>query len=883
MAPSSNVYKPPLYQSSRNPSKSLSPNITIDKKVSPNYQLVNVKPLNAPTFEPSTAAVLVSLKYPVIRRATRSTVTPTFRPSKVSTKSPSTYPSRLPSVRPTTTKPSTTPTKKPSLTPTVYPSTKPTISPSKAPTTTIPSPKYSSQPQASKTISSTPTKAPIATVPPTIKDIVYHNNLPVMTGPIKLYNIFYGKIDSDTMSLVNYFAANINNSNWYNILTSYYQDINGVRTYISGSLQLDRSITIQSTLLQTNANVYTIQDIIIREINALNLPYDENGVYAVIFRGAFTFDKPAGWLSDWCGFHFNIPLINSKSVLKVVVIGDASSVPYVNREKCMSFTDGTTPNRIFADNLVNHYANTLSRVVTNAYGAWHFDYSSPESIVVDVGVACAWDFGATTSNANIVLGSKSFLIQQIWRRGYGCSMSATPTRSPTAVPNASPLSKSGSRGFPTIAPANLPTVSPNLPDDVNYHGGPVLQGTVNLYNIYLGDFTNSSVINGSRRNTTTLMDYFAANIGNTSWYKIISSYYQITTDKIIYASNSAKYISSLNLQPTARALSYSDSNIQREIYNSLLSQTLPTDENAVYVVMFRGDFSVSFEGYNWLTDFCSYHSAFLLPSGLLIKYAVIGDPSSAPGKSGSVCQPSVTSSGVAVSANGDVGADSMASEYAQNLAEVVTDFFGAWYSNRTGFEVGGACRGQFGPLVNGNSNLKVGALSFLVQKLWQPGYGCTMSKIISSSVPSPTSLSSWSPSVNPSIAPSTTTFPSSAPTSILTASPSSSTVFNRFPSGSPFRLTVPPSVTSTSSPNCNHGNGNGNGNGNCGKSPSTNSPTVSASKIPSASPRSLNAVNTPTVLTSTKPTIAVPTTPTTLKSNRPSAKPTARSKVNANY
>ena len=89
----------------------------------------------------------------------------------------------------------------------------------------------------------------------------------------------------------------------------------------------------------------------------------------------------------------------------------------------------------------------------------------------------------------------------------------------------------------------------------------------------------------------------------------------------------------------------------------------------VYTIMFRGDFSVTMGGKKWLRDWCSYHGSFFAyPLGRLVKYAVVGDPSTAPGNSGLVCAPV---SG-RPTANGDLGADSMAVGYAQQLAQTIT-------------------------------------------------------------------------------------------------------------------------------------------------------------------------------------------------------------------
>ena len=59
------------------------------------------------------------------------------------------------------------------------------------------------------------------------------------------------------------------------------------------------------------------------------------------------------------------------------------------------------------------------------------------------------------------------------------------------------------------------------------------------------------------------------------------------------------------------------------------------------------------------------------------------------------CQPV---SGGRPTANGDLGADSMVTGYAQQLAQTITDYQqAAWYSDSDGLEVGSACEGDFGP------------------------------------------------------------------------------------------------------------------------------------------------------------------------------------------
>jgi hypothetical protein len=71
----------------------------------------------------------------------------------------------------------------------------------------------------------------------------------------------------------------------------------------------------------------------------------------------------------------------------------------------------------------------------------------------------------------------------------------------------------------------------------------------------------------------------------------------------------------------------------------------------------------------------------------------------------------------------------MVTMYAHEIAEVVTDYVGAWYFDTSPFfESGDVCVWDFGALPPAaNSNVVVGQKSFLVQKMWVPTEGCRLS------------------------------------------------------------------------------------------------------------------------------------------------------------
>ena len=264
----------------------------------------------------------------------------------------------------------------------------------------------------------------------------YHPRNPVLTGTVNLYNIYFGKTyklsssTASTKSLVDYFSSNVGNSSWYKTVSSDYYQVNAdnTTTNAANNLTFIKSINVNSGLTATNNPVYLNNSIIIGVIvnafNTLRLPIDTNGVYAVIFRGDFTFNEPGlgGWLNGWCGYHSSFILYDQR-VIKFLVVGDINSAPDHNQLAfCAQFTNGmySVNGNAGADALINIYAHELVETITNWDNAWYTDY--PFEGGVEIADRCNFDFGVDVSqvNWNIQVGEKKFLVQNIWRPGHGC-------------------------------------------------------------------------------------------------------------------------------------------------------------------------------------------------------------------------------------------------------------------------------------------------------------------------------------------------------------------------------------------------------------------------------------------------------------------------------
>jgi hypothetical protein len=252
-----------------------------------------------------------------------------------------------------------------------------------------------------------------------------------------------------------------------------------------------------------------------------------------------------------------------------------------------------------------------------------------------------------------------------------------------------------------------------------------MTGQVSLYNIYYGNFSSSE----STR-MKYLVDFFAQNLGGSSWYNIMTAYYQVINGVTTYASNDLRFGGSISIAVSSRKGSLSDSDVRAAISNAISGKTLPLDSNAVYTFIFRGD--INFDG--WVgfggqsPRWCGYHSTFNYnKTGVVIHYSVIGDSGTARIAGFGGC----SGLGLHLTANKNFGADCTASIFAHEVVEAVSNDFSAWNDHNAtsatnGFENADMCAWQFGKLLplSINANVVVGGKKWLLQTNWLPGIGC---------------------------------------------------------------------------------------------------------------------------------------------------------------
>jgi hypothetical protein len=239
---------------------------------------------------------------------------------------------------------------------------------------------------------------------------------------------------------------------------------------------------------------------------------------------------------------------------------------------------------------------------------------------------------------------------------------------------------------------------------IDYHGGPVMLGTTNIYYIWYGNWTNNSGVQ--------ILTDFAKNVGGALYFNVNTTYFDSAGNRV---SNSVRYAGSTN-DNYSRGTVLSDGDIQAIVSDALTGKRLPIDVNGVYYVLTSADVA---ESSGFCTKYCGWHNKFDFSSYLFsdsvvtkIKYSFVGNPD----RCLSACAAQT------VSPNGNAGADAMVSIIAHELDEAVTDpYFDAWYDS-VGNENADKCAWQFGATYrtpNGaQANMWILGRDYLIQQNW---------------------------------------------------------------------------------------------------------------------------------------------------------------------
>jgi hypothetical protein len=235
---------------------------------------------------------------------------------------------------------------------------------------------------------------------------------------------------------------------------------------------------------------------------------------------------------------------------------------------------------------------------------------------------------------------------------------------------------------------------------INYHGGPVMHGTVNVYFIWYGNWGTEYT------SASTIINAWAGAIGGSP-YENINTTYGDTTGNV---SGQIHY-GGFALDAGSQGTSLSDNSIANIVSSALTSKAIPVDTNGVYMVLTAPGVK---ETSGFLTQYCGWHT-YGTYNGNNIKYAFIGD---AAGPSLGNCAQQTSSS-----PNADPAVDAMISVMAHELEESTSDpNLNAWYDSN-GEENADKCAWTFGSIYpaksNGSmANMNLNGRDFLIQQNW---------------------------------------------------------------------------------------------------------------------------------------------------------------------
>jgi hypothetical protein len=236
---------------------------------------------------------------------------------------------------------------------------------------------------------------------------------------------------------------------------------------------------------------------------------------------------------------------------------------------------------------------------------------------------------------------------------------------------------------------------------IEYHGGPVMLGTVNIHYIWYGTWTTTQ---------KSLLTTLASGLSGSAYEKINTTYYNGSNQHV----SGTLAVGTDSTDNYSHGTALSDADIL-----SIVGANNATDTNAIYIVATSPDVN---ESSGFCTQYCGWHDHGTV-GGRDIKYAFVGDPARCP----SACEEQTASP------NGDAGVDGMASIIAHETEEAISDpDLNAWYDHR-GYENADKCAWTFGTeqtLSSGAKyNVTLGGKNFLIQQNWVNANGgsCAMS------------------------------------------------------------------------------------------------------------------------------------------------------------
>ncbi len=211
-------------------------------------------------------------------------------------------------------------------------------------------------------------------------------------------------------SLVGYFLSHLGGSNYFNINTTYFDQVGGGHT-VQNVVNYNEFWADNTSVPPANGSTVsnpTIQAEIIKGFTTGKLTYSPSTIYSVFTLG--NTNLGGGFGSQYCAYHGHFTWNSPQGARDVLY----SAQPWVQQFPTGCSNNSTPPNGdAAADRVINVLAHEIEEATTDPdLNAW-YDAQGQENAD-----KCAWTFGTTYNNgtglANMKIGAKDFLIQQNW-------------------------------------------------------------------------------------------------------------------------------------------------------------------------------------------------------------------------------------------------------------------------------------------------------------------------------------------------------------------------------------------------------------------------------------------------------------------------------------
>jgi Phosphate-induced protein 1 conserved region len=209
---------------------------------------------------------------------------------------------------------------------------------------------------------------------PAGSNLVYRGG-EVMTGPLSVYFLWYGRSSSSHMSAITTFARNISGSPWFSMVGTF-TDNRGRR--ISNSFPLVAAAFDDQYSFGHDLGQADEQAFIKRSIDSGRLPFDPNGVYVILTAPDVTVPNNG----STCAYHRSLGFRGATLKYGVIINPANSRTP----AGCNLFRSGPAPNGNAATDWMIHYlGHELVEAVTNpTFDGWSVNSPQGFAEVVDV-------------------------------------------------------------------------------------------------------------------------------------------------------------------------------------------------------------------------------------------------------------------------------------------------------------------------------------------------------------------------------------------------------------------------------------------------------------------------------------------------------------------